>query len=62
MTAKPWVSVEAVAVRRGVAKDLVCGWIESRYFPAHNIGRFELFDVDERGRAEGAADDTKGSP
>lgn len=42
---------------RGIAKDTVYRWIESKGLPAHRIGRlwkFKLSDVDEWVRAGGA--------
>lgn len=60
MTTEPWVSVEDVAMHRGVAKDSVYRRIETRSLPAQTIGRlwmFKLSEVDEWIRAEGASED-----
>jgi excisionase family DNA binding protein len=52
-----WVSVDAVAAHRGVAKDSVYRWIDSKGLPAHKIGKlwkFKLSEVDEWVRGSGA--------
>lgn len=57
MTAEPWVSVEQVTPRLGVAKDAVYHWRERQGLPPHRIGRlskFKLSEGDEWARAGGA--------
>lgn len=64
MTTEFWVSVEDVAKHLGVANNSVCRWTESRKLPTHQNSchwKFKLSEVDEWGRAQGAAEDpTKG--
>lgn len=42
-----WLSVEEIAVHLGVSKDSVYAWINKRKMPAHRIGRFWKFKVNE---------------
>ena len=42
-----WFSVEEIAEYLGVSKDTVYGWISKREMPAHRVGRFWKFKVDE---------------
>ena len=56
---EPWASVEDVAKHRGIARDTVYRWIESKALPAHKIGRlwkFKLSEVDEWVRSGGASE------
>lgn len=56
---EPWVSVEDVARHLGVSKDTIYRWIEAQQLPAHKVGRFwkfKLQEVDEWVRAGGAAE------
>lgn len=57
MATEPWALVEDVGTNFGVARDAVCIWLDSRSLPAHKIrslGKFNLAEVDEWGRAGGA--------
>lgn len=54
MATELWPSVEDLAKQRGVAKESVYRWIESRSLPAHKVGRlwkFKLSEVDAWVRA-----------
>lgn len=54
------MSIDAVSVHLGVARDSVYRWIESRGLPAHKIGRlwkFKLSQVDAWVEAGGAKTD-----
>jgi excisionase family DNA binding protein len=67
MNTEPWASVENVAKHLGVAKGTVYRWIETRYLPAHKIGRvwkFKLSEVDvwARGGDADASHDNQGEP
>ncbi len=56
---EPWVSVEDVARHLGVSKDTIYRWVEARKIPAHRVGRFWKFKIDEVDtwvREGGAAD------
>ena len=44
---EPWVSVELVAQHLGVSKDTIYRWIEGEKIPAHRVGRFWKFKIDE---------------
>lgn len=55
----PWVSVEDVARHLGVSKDTIYRWIEAQRLPAHKVGRFwkfKLQEIDDWVRAGGAAE------
>ena len=55
----PWLSVEEIAQHLGVSKDTVYNWINQRQMPAHKVGRFWKFQVQEVDtwiRSGGAAD------
>jgi excisionase family DNA binding protein len=59
MTTEAWVTAEQVARHLGVVKDTVYRWRESKYLPAHKIGRlwkFQLSEIDDWVRAGGAKD------
>ena len=59
MQPEPWVSVEEVARHLGVSKDTIYRWIEADRLPAHKVGRFwkfKLQEVDVWIRDGGAAD------
>ena len=59
MTVEPWVSVDDIATRFGVAMDWVYRWIEKKGLSADRIERlwkFKLSEVDEWVNAGGAAD------
>lgn len=59
MATELWPSVEDLAKHRGVAKESVYCWSESRNLPAHKVGRlwkFKLSEVDAWMRADGADD------
>lgn len=43
----PWVSVEDVARHLGVSKDTIYRWIEAQRLPAHKVGRFWKFKLQE---------------
>ena len=61
MSAEPWVTAIVVAKHLGVVKDTVYRWRERKGLPAHKIGRlwkFQLSEVDEWVRADGADDGT----
>lgn len=54
-----WLSVEEIAEHLGVSKDTIYAWINKKRMPAHRIGRFWKFkvdEVDEWVRSGGAAD------
>lgn len=54
---EPWVSIDEIASRLGVAKDSVYRWIEGRHLPAHRLGRlwkFKISEVDAWLRSGGA--------
>ena len=54
-----WLSVEEIAEHLGVSKDSIYAWINKKRMPAHRIGRFWKFkvdEVDEWVRSGGAAD------
>ena len=54
-----WLSVEDIVKYLGVSKDTVYVWISKRNMPAHRIGRFWKFkveEVDEWVRSGGAAE------
>jgi len=56
---EPWVSVEDIARHLGVSKDTIYRWIEAQRLPAHKVGRFwkfKLQEIDEWVRAGGAAE------
>lgn len=56
---EPWVSVEDVARHLGVSKDTIYRWVEAQKIPAHRVGRFWKFKIDEVDswvREGGAAD------
>lgn len=62
MNTEPWVTASEVAQHLGVAKDTVYRWRESKGLPAHKIGRlwkFQLAEVDEWVRANGADEETE---
>ena len=42
-----WLSVEEISDHLGVSKDTVYAWINKRKMPAHRIGRFWKFKIDE---------------
>lgn len=42
-----WLSVEEIATHLGVSKDTVYAWREKKGLPAHRIGRFWKFKVNE---------------
>ena len=42
-----WLSVEEIAEYLGVSKDTVYAWINKKDMPAHRIGRFWKFKVEE---------------
>ncbi|MBO2660804.1 transcriptional regulator [Shewanella algae] len=42
-----WLSVEEMAEYLGVSKDTVYVWINKKNMPAHRIGRFWKFKMDE---------------
>jgi excisionase family DNA binding protein len=42
-----WLSVEEMSEYLGVSKDTVYAWINKKNMPAHRIGRFWKFKVDE---------------
>lgn len=44
---EPWVSADAVAEHRGVAKDSVYSWIATEGMPAHRATRLWKFRVSE---------------
>jgi excisionase family DNA binding protein len=55
-----WLSVQEIAVHLGASRDTVYRWIEDRKLPAHRLGRFwkfKLEEVDEWVRAGKAADE-----
>lgn len=57
-----WLSVEEIAEHLGVSKDTIYAWINKKRMPAHRIGRFWKFkvdEVDEWVRSGGAADTEK---
>jgi excisionase family DNA binding protein len=56
---EPWVSVEDVARHPGVSKDTIFRWAEAERPPAHRVGRFWKFnlqEIDDWVRAGGAAE------
>jgi excisionase family DNA binding protein len=58
-----WLSVQEIAVHLGASRDTVYRWIEDRKLPAHRLGRFwkfKLEEVDEWVRAGKAADEEGG--
>ena len=59
MNPDPWVSVEDVARHLGVSKDTIYRWAEARRLPAHRVGRFwkfKLQEIDDWVIAGGAAE------
>ena len=42
-----WLSVEEIAEYLGVSKDTVYAWINKKNMPAHRIGRFWKFKINE---------------
>ncbi|EAR55886.1 VrlI-like protein [Photobacterium sp. SKA34] len=42
-----WLSVEEIATHLGVSKDTIYAWREKKGLPAHKVGRFWKFKVDE---------------
>ncbi len=58
-----WLSVEQMADYLGVSKDTVYAWIGKKSMPAHRIGRFWKFkmeEVDQWVRSGGAAESEAG--
>lgn len=59
---EPWVSVDAVSVHLGVAKETIHRWIESRGVRSHRVGRlwkFKLSEVDRWVERGGASDEPR---
>lgn len=59
MPPDPWVSVDDIARHLGVSKDTIYRWAEAQRLPAHKVGRFwkfKLQEVDEWVRGGGAAE------
>lgn len=44
---EPWVFVDDVVARLGVAKDSIHRWIEGKGIPAHQVGRLWKFKLTE---------------
>jgi excisionase family DNA binding protein len=44
---QPWVSIELVAQHLEVSKDTIYHWVEGEKIPAHRVGRFWKFKIDE---------------
>ena len=42
-----WLSVEEIANHLGVSKDSIYAWREKKGLPAHRIGRFWKFKINE---------------
>ena len=56
-----WLSVEEIAEYLGVSKDTIYAWRAKKGMPAHRVGRFWKFkvqEVDAWVRDGGAADDS----
>jgi excisionase family DNA binding protein len=47
MIPDPWISVAQVAEYIGVSQEIIYRWIKERNMPAHRIGKFWKFRVDE---------------
>jgi len=59
-----WLSVQEIAVHLGASRDTIYRWLEDRKLPAHRIGRFwkfKLEEVDEWVRAGKAAEEKGGN-
>lgn len=42
-----WLNVDEIAEYLGVSRDTVYSWIADRSMPAHKVGRFWKFKIDQ---------------
>nr|WP_321306909.1 helix-turn-helix domain-containing protein [uncultured Sphaerochaeta sp.] len=42
-----WLSVDEIGVYLGIKRDTVYKWITEKNMPAHRVGRFWKFKIDE---------------
>lgn len=47
MIPDPWISVAQVAEYIGVSQEIIYRWIKERSMPAHRIGKFWKFRLEE---------------
>lgn len=47
MVPDPWISVAQVAEYIGVSQEIIYRWIKERNMPAHRVGKFWKFRLEE---------------